>query len=159
MSDVLYKWLTEVDLNYQELSKIDDNKWVLVNNNTIYSLLAFYHQKNQNDFVKKCINIIYQHFDDLEVLQFYGINEDNERILFSHMPAKDAKVIFKPWEHSREIYSRPFSVLKDVDDEIPFSPFELQKNVKDIFNVKNRIRKVKSIKKKLKYRREKGYIV
>lgn len=29
MSDVLYKWLTEVDLNYQELSKIDDNKWVL----------------------------------------------------------------------------------------------------------------------------------
>ncbi len=80
-------------------------------------------------------------------MQFYGINEDNERILFSHMPAKDAKVIFKPWEHSREIYSRPFSVLKDVDDEIPFSPFELQKNVKDIFNVKNRIRKVKSIKK------------
>lgn len=73
MSDVLYKWLTEVDLNYQELSKIDDNKWVLVNNNTIYSLLAFYHQKNQNDFVKKCINIIYQHFDDLEVLQFYAI--------------------------------------------------------------------------------------
>ena len=60
-------------------------------------------------------------------MQFYGINEDNERILFSHMPAKDAKVIFKPWEHSREIYSRPFSVLKDVDDEIPFSPFELQK--------------------------------
>ena len=104
-------------------------------------------QNSGNDFVKKCINIIYQHFDDLEVLQFYGINEDNERILFSHMPAKDAKVIFKPWEHSREIYSRPFGVLKDVDDEIPFSPFELQKNVKDIFNVKNRIRKVKSIKK------------
>ena len=42
MSEELYKWLKEVNLNYQELSKIDDNKWVLVNSNTLYYLFSLY---------------------------------------------------------------------------------------------------------------------
>ena len=159
MSDVLYKWLTEVDLNYQELSKIDDNKWVLVNSNTIYTLLAFYQKNNQNDFVRNCINIINQHLDDLEILQFYGIKETSESVVFRHMPAKDAKVIFKPWEQSKEICSRPFSVLKDVDNKIPFSPLELPKKRQGYIQCKKHDKESEEHQKELKYRKEKGYIV
>ncbi len=162
MPDELYKWLTEVDLNYQELSKIDDDKWVLVNSDTINSLLAFYQlsisSSNQNDFIRNCINIINQHLADLEILWFYGIKETSEKVLFRHMPAKDAKVIFKPWQHSKEIYSRPFTVLKDIDNEIPFSPLELPKKRQSYLQWKKREKEKEEHEKELKKRREKGYI-
>ena len=96
MSEELYKWLKEVNLNYQELSKIDDNKWVLVNSNTLYYLFSLYQRTSSNKMVNKSLHIIQQHFNDLEILRYYGIDETSELLLYHHMPVIDAKTIFKP---------------------------------------------------------------
>ena len=97
MQSKRFEKLLKNDLNYQELSKLDDDEWVLVNCNLIYYLVSFYQRQNRNELVKESLHLIQQHFDNLEVLNYYGIDERSKKLLYRHMAAKDAKVIFKPW--------------------------------------------------------------
>ena len=159
MSAELYKWLKEVNLNYQELSKIDDNKWVLVNSNTLYYLFSLYQRTSSNKMVNKSLHIIQQHFNDLEILRYYGIDETSELLLYHHMPVIDAKTIFKHWEKEEEICSRPLVVLKDVDNNIPFPPSKLPKLRKAYLQAKKKEQEWENHQKELKYRIEKGYMV
>ena len=158
MSEELNKLLYENDLNYQSLNKMDD-EWVLVNNNMLYYVASYYGRKKRTESVEKCLNIIRQHFDDIEVLHYYGIDETGERLMYHHIPAKDAKIIFNRWAKSKEICGRPLVVLKDIFNDIPFPPSKLPELRKKYLEAKKKEQKWKEHQKELKYRIEKGYMV
>lgn len=159
MQSKRFEKLLKNDLNYQELSKLDDDEWVLVNCNLIYYLVSFYQRQNRNELVKESLHLIQQHFDNLEVLNYYGIDERSEKLLYRHMAAKDAKVIFKPWEQDDKICTRKFAVLKDIDYRIPLSPSQMPELRKRYIQYKKKEAEDEKHQKELKYRIKKGYIV
>lgn len=159
MSKKLINFLRKNELNYQELAKIDDDKWIKVNSNVLYYLLAFYQRKpKKSELDKKSIEILHQHFEDLEALEHFGIAEARDDTFYHYISAKDAKTIFKPWEKEKEICGRPLVIFKDIDNAIPFPPSQLPNFRRNYLEYKEREKKYNEYQKKLKYRIEKGYI-
>ena len=71
-------------LNYKTLSKMKDEEYILINNNLLYYLLFLYQRKqNKNANDLQSIKILYEHFDDLEILEHYGIYHDIDRQLYN----------------------------------------------------------------------------
>lgn len=143
--------LRKNELNYQELAKVEDDKWIKVNSNVLYYLLAFYQMKRKrSELDEKSIQILYQHFDDLEVLEYFGIDEARDDAFYHHISAKAAKIIFKPWEEEKEICGRPLVIFKDKDNAIPFPPSKLPKLRKKYLEVKKEEKKWEEHQKELK---------
>ena len=64
-------------LNYKTLNKMKDEEYILINNNLLYYLLFLYQRKrNKSANDLQSIKILYQHFDDLSILEYYGIYHD-----------------------------------------------------------------------------------
>ena len=143
--------LRKNELNYQELTKIDDDEWIKVNGSVLYYLLASYRMKrSKSELDKKSIEILCQHFYDLKVLHYFGIAEAHDVTFYHHISAKDAKIIFKPWEKEKEICGRHFVILKDIDNNIPFPPSKLPKLRKEYLEDKEKKEKCEGHPKELK---------
>ena len=144
-------YLRKNELNYQELTKIDDDEWIKVNGSVLYYLLASYRMKRKkSELDKKSIEILCQHFYDLKVLHHFGVVEAHDEAFYHYISAKDAKIIFKPWEKEKEICGRHFVILKDIDNNIPFPPSKLPKLRKKYLELKKKEKKWEEHQKELK---------
>lgn len=98
-------------LNYKALSKMKDEEYILINNNLLYYLLFLYQRKrNKSANDLQSIKILYQHFDDLSILEYYGIYHDIDGQLYNHMRVKNAKTILKPWDNDKEFFKNLFVI-------------------------------------------------
>ena len=74
------------------------------------------NEKKKSELDKKSIEILCQHFYDLKVLHHFGVAEAHDEAFYHYISAKEAKMIFKPWEKEKEICGRPFAILKNTDE-------------------------------------------
>ena len=125
-------------LNYKAISKMKDEEYILINNNLLYYLLFLYQRKrNKSANDLQSIKILYQHFDDLSILEYYGIYHDIDGQLYNHMQVKNAKTILKPWEKDKEFFKKLFV----IENNTPVS-----------YNIESLRERYSKKKKKLEYK-------
>ena len=120
-------WIREVisqELTYQELEKMNDDEWILINSNAVYSLLTYYHSHPLNSEEIKNLEVLMQYSEDINVIGF-GAHRNEESAFFYHIPVGVAKVVLSPWKEEKQLLSRPYVIFKDLEHKIPFPPSKL----------------------------------
>lgn len=154
----LLEYWKENTLTYQDLEKMSDDEWVLVNSNVLYYLLTYYQGRNTGTENDRCKEILSQHFKDIHILRYYtGIDEENA--MYQHLSVTDAKILFMPWKEERRILSRILVILKENNHKFPVSPCQF-KNWRNSYMEEKRIEEEKRRdQQKLIYRNKRGYMV
>ena len=157
---MLYK---NARLNYRELEKIESKEWIIINSNVIYWLMSHYQRmlgknKNNDAIAIQCLQILHRHFQDLEVLRYYGINESHASCRFHHMKAEDVKMILKPFQNDDVFFNSGIEIMKDIFP-IPYTADDMEILRKEYSEAKRKERESIETQKELKYRIERGYIV
>ncbi len=158
---MLQQKLINARLNYQELEKIDPKEWIIINSNVIYWLMSHYQRmlgKNKDAIARECLQILHRHIQDLEVLRYYGINEDDASCMFHHMKVEDAKTILRPVQNDDDFFNSGIKIMKDIFP-IPYTANDMERLRKEYLEAKRKEQKYVETEKELKYRIERGYIV
>lgn len=154
----LFEQRKKKTLTYQDLEKMADNEWVLVNSNGLYYLLSYYQGKSANTRNSQCRKILLQHFEDIKILRYYtGIDEENA--MYQHLSVADVKILFRPWAKEKYILSRSFVALKEDNSKFQL----LVSQLPELRNLYIQDKQLEEEKQKhqqeLVYRKQKGYIV
>ena len=112
------------ELTYQELEKMNDDEWILINSNVVYSLLAYYHGHQLDSEERKNLEVLTQYSEDINVIGF-GAHRNEEGAFFYHIPVGVAKIVLSPWKNKERILSRPYVIFRDLEQKIPFPPSKL----------------------------------
>ena len=154
----LFEYWTENALTYQDLEKMADDEWVLVNSNVLYYLLSYYQRRKVDTRDFQCREILSQHFEDIHILKYYtGIDEENA--MYQHLSVMDAKILFMPWKEERRILARPLVVLKENNHKFPFSFSQFKKWRNSYIQEKRLEEEKESNQQELIYRNKRGYMV
>ena len=158
MEKNLFEQWKERTLTYQDLEKMPDDEWILVNSNVLYYLLSYYQRRNADTRDFQCREILSQHFEDIDILKYYtGIDEENA--MYQHLSVMDAKVLFMPWKNEKRILSRAFVALKEDNHKFPFS-FSQLKEWRNTYIQEKRLEEEKERnQQELIYRNKRGYMV
>ena len=112
------------ELTYQELKRMNDDEWILINSNVVYSLLAYYHGHPLDSEERKNLEVLTQYSEDINVIGF-GAHRNEEGAFFYHIPVGVAKIVLSPWKNKERILSRPYVIFRDLEQKIPFPPSKL----------------------------------
>ena len=154
----LFEQRKKKTLTYQDLEKMADNEWVLVNSNGLYYLLSYYQGKSANTRNSQWSKILLQHFEDIKILRYYTVI-DEEKDMYQHLSLADVKIHFRPWAKEKYILSRSFVALKEDNSKFQL----LVSQLPELRNLYIQDKQLEEEKQKhqqeLVYRKQKGYIV